>query len=548
MRQIKKIGRCIQLGVVLFFLVACNDEYIPGDTIRQQTPGSVAQIELFTNTEEFEKPITRNALADENNIQGSMPWVLVFRGDNNNAVFFEASRAIMSNSKLFVELTKTTSKSRLLIIANPPDKFFDGTTDNRNFDKVNIEAALSGKTYTQALTVLNSQKLNSPQVTIPYRGGYLPMSGLIALNTINDQTTIGTPADKMQLTRMLAKVTVENTASGFVLDGFTVVGAKQYGRFIQVAPAIGSGNKVNYLAQAPADPVSGISNGKDPVYIYESSAGETSVIVKGKYNGVTGYYRLVFKSANNTEMNIVRNKWYQFKIKSVKIFGYKTKEEAMAAPPSNIMAELLVIDENSMEITDNGLYYIGMSNSEFILHSSSVHTGLTAVTMTTNAPVGTLIKVEVTSENIAGSMTVSSNNIIPNGTVKKMEVKINLNNQFVSGILKITVGNLIRFVKVERKPIISWQETILTFSPGYVAARIESQGNSGDEWMTLSTDGVKYVDSEVVRSDSPGMIYLKLKKNGLGRLSRNGGIVYLNRKDSEGHLKLYIQQYGNPYV
>ncbi len=544
MKQIRIISRYLQVGIILFFLAACNDEYMPDGTTPQETSDGVLQIELFTNADEFEKPVTRAAATDENSLQGSMPWILVFRGDNNNAVFFEVSRAILSNGKLAVPLTKTNSKSRLIIITNPPAKFFDGATDNLNLDKTIINAALSGKTYGQALSILNTQKLSSPQITVPYAGGYLPMSASRNLNSINEQTTIGTPLNKVQLKRIVAKVTVENTATGFTLEGFTVVGAKQYGRLSEAAPIV-VGNKVNYFAQLPKDPVSGISNGKTPVYIYESSVGETSVIVKGKYNGETSYYRLAFKNSNNAPMSIARNKWYQFNIKNVKIAGYKTPQDAIVAPPSNIMAELLVIDQSSMEITDNGQYYIGMSNSEFYVYSNAAQNNLTAITITTNAPAGTLTKIEAVSVNPANSMTISSGNIVPDGTVKGMDVKVNLTSLFTTGTMRVTVGNLVRTVKVERKPIISWQETKLTFSPGYVSAKIESQGNGGDKWLTLSTDGIKYSDSEAVHPDSPGTIYLKVSNNGSGNLPRSGGVIYLGRKNSEGHVKLYVNQVSN---
>lgn len=542
MKQIRIIDRYLQLGVIMFFFAACNDEYIPGDTLPEETPGGIAQVALYTNTGEFEKPVTRAATTDENSIQGSVPWVLVFRGDNSNALFFEASRATISNGKLYVELTKTTNISRLLIIANPPDKFFDGTTDNKNFDKASINAALSGKTYSQTLIILNTEKLNSPQTTVPYVGGYLPMSGLIGLNSISNQTTIGTPSNKVQLTRMVAKVTVENTAAGFVMEGFTVIGAKQYGRFIQSAPAIPIGNKVNYFAQLPADPVNGISDGKAPVYIYESSVGETSVIVKGKYNNEIGYYRLVFKeTGNNNEINIMRNRWYQFKIKEVKMPGYKTPQDAIIAPPSNIMAELLVIDQNSMEIADNGQYYLGVSNSEFYIYSNSAQINLEAVAITTNAPAGVKTSIEIISANPTNTMVVSSGNIAPDGTVKGTNVKITITGPFTTGTLKITVGNLVRTVKVERKPIMPWGENNLTFTPSYVSARIESKGNGGNGWLTLSTDGVEYTDSEVVRPDRSGTIYLKVSSNETG-IARKEGVVYLARKDSEGHLRLHIDQ------
>lgn len=543
MKQIRIISCYLQLGIMLFFLAACNDEYMPGENIPGENPDGVAQVALFTNADDFERPVTRAAAADENSIQGSMPWVLVFRGDNNNAVFFELSRAIGSGDKLTVPLTKTTNKSRLLIIANPPDKFFDGTADNLSMDETVLMSKLSGKTYAQALAILNTQKLSSPQRSVPYAGGYIPMSASVNLNSINGQTTIGTPASKVQLIRIVAKVSIENTAPGFVLDGFTVTGAKQYGTFLQATSSVSPGNKVHYLAASPADPVSGISSGKDPVYIYESASGETSVIVKGKYNGVIGYYRLAFKDGNNTELSIARNKWYQFKIKDVKIPGYKTLQEAVTASPSNMMVELLVTDQSSMEITDNGKYYIGLTNSEFVVFSNGEQKNLTAVTVTNNAPSGTFTKVEVLSANPANSMAISSGNIVPNGTVRSTDVQVHLNKPFTSGFLRITVGNLIRTVRVARQATMPWQGTRAIFNSEYVAGKIESQGNGGLTWISLSTDGVKYSSTEVTR-DNPGTIYLKVDPN-RSINARDGGVVYLARKNERGHHKIYISQLPN---
>lgn len=541
MKHIRTICRYLQLGIILFILAACNDEYIPGDTMSEETSEDVILVELFTSAQEFQKPVTRAAMANENSIQGSMPWVLVFRGDNDNAMFFEVSRAIDSNGSLAVPLTKTTSKSRIFIIANPPDQFFDGTVDNLSMDKTLLTSKLSGKTYTQALAILNTQKLSSPQVSVPYAGGYLPMSASVNLNSINEQTTIGSVANKVLLTRIVAKVTVENLSQNFKLEGFTVTGAKQYGGFLQSSLLISTGNKVDYSALSPADPVSGISSGNDPIYIYESAAGETSVIVKGRYNNVIGYYRLVFKDSNNTLMSIGRNKWHQFKIKNVNISGYKTFEEAIVASPSNIMAELQVIDQSSMEINDNGQYYIGLTNSEFIVYSNVAQNNLTAVTVTHDAPLGIFTKTEVLSASPVSSMSISVGNIIANGSVGGTDIKINLKQEFNNGSIKLTIGNLDRVVQVKRIPMVMWQESNIVFNPGYVSAKIDSQGNGGSSWLTLSTNGVNYTDNEVTRLDNPGTVHLKVGNNS-GNLLRSGGVVYLARKDSQGHSKLYITQ------
>lgn len=520
------------LGVALLFWAACSERYLSCDAVPEIPAGGVVEVGLFLNAGKFEKPVTRTQASDEDDPVGTMPWVLVFRGDTDEAVFFEASRALISHGKPAVPLTKAAGRSRLLIIANPPDTFFDGTTDGMYFDKTGITNVLSSKTYAQALTILNTPKLGSAQPVNPYGGGYIPMSASVDLNGIDEQTTIGSPGGKVLLIRIVAKVTVESTAADFILEGFTVTGAKRYGRLIQSAPLVPSGNTVDYA----------LPYSTDPLYIYESAAGETSVILKGRYGSETCYYRLAFQDGNGSLLGIARNKWYQFKIKEVTAPGYGTVGEALAAPPSNIVAELTVIDQNAMEITDNGQYYVGLSNSGVIVYSNTAQSNLTAVTVITNAPAGTPTGTEILSVSPANSMSVSSESITPTGADYSAEVKITTSNLFSTGTLKITVGNLIRTIKVERRPVISWAGSILAFDPGYVSARIADAGTGSSGWLQVSVDDSKYVDTEVVRTDSPGTIYLKIDRNEPGSLSRGGGVVYMARKDAEGHLKLYIDQ------
>ncbi|WP_294080453.1 hypothetical protein [Proteiniphilum sp. UBA5384] len=519
-------------SITLLSLAACSEQYLSGDAIPEIPADGVIEVGLFLNAGEFEKPVTRTRTSDENDPMGTMPWVLVFRGDTDNAVFFEASRALISHGKPAVPLTKTTNRSRLLIIANPPDTFFDGVTDGLHFNKTGIENVLSGKTYAQALAVLNTTKLGSPQLLNPYEGSYIPMSASVGLNGIDGQTTIGSPGGKVSLIRVAAKVTVESTTANFNMEGFTVTGAKQYGRFIQPAPSLPPGNTVDYA----------VPYSTEPLYVYESAAGETSVIVKGRYHSETCYYRLAFQDDNGSAISIARNKWYQFKIKEVTIPGYGTAGEALTAPPSNIVAELTVIDQNAMEITDNGQFYLGLSNSGMIVYSNTAQSNLTAVTIITNAPAGTPALTEILSVSPAHSMSISSGSIAPTGADYNTEVKIAISNVFSAGILKITVGNLIRTIKVERKPVIPWPGSTIAFGPGYVSARIAEQGTGSSGWLTLSVDGSEYVNTEVVRADGPGTVYLKIGRNEPGNLSRGGGVAYVGRKDSEGHLKLHIDQ------
>lgn len=62
-------------------------------------------LELFTRAGTYGEPATRAGYADEDGI-GTNPWVLVFKGNTNSAVFAEAVQAFENpaTSKIYVTL------------------------------------------------------------------------------------------------------------------------------------------------------------------------------------------------------------------------------------------------------------------------------------------------------------------------------------------------------------------------------------------------------------------------------------------------------------
>lgn len=542
----RKIINIYLLAAILLSLTACHDEYDTGKGAPRIE--EKIQVKLFVDAGDFQKPLAQTKSAMEEQILGRMPWVFVFRGNDDNAIFEEASLATPKTNTPMVYLTRTNSPSRLLILANPPDRFFDGTTDGLELNSTAISNALSGKTYAQAINILNTARLNSPQEQNLYTGDYIPMTATWNLSSIDGQTTIGSSGDKIQLERIVAKVTV-NSYADFIIEGFTVIGANRYGRlFPSLASPTPKGSTTNYIASAPADPVSGIATSLDAVYIYPASSSDaTSVIIKGKFNSVTGYYRVVFKDSGTGKLlDIVQNKWYQFNLTKVDGPGYSTLETALKAKPSNnITAELLVTDRNSMEIVDNGQFYLGLTNSEVIVYSGTEETKLHIATLMNNAPAGTYIHAGVQSSSPEGTLNIIPGNMLTNGTVTASDIKANLSKSFSSGTIRLTVGNLTRNITIKRENRLTPQGGVLQFSPNYVSAKIESLGSTADQWITLSADGVNYSDKEVVNSHRPGIIYLRIGENKPGGIMRKNGIVCLTRNNNQGHLKLYINQAPN---
>lgn len=83
------------------------------------------------------------------------------------------------------------------------------------------------------------------------------------------------------------------------------------------------------------------------VAVTETSAGVANVIIKAKYKGKEGYYKVgLYMDANKTsQYALLRNHNYTITVTKVNDYGFSTKEEAIKAEPENrLVAE--VVDDN----------------------------------------------------------------------------------------------------------------------------------------------------------------------------------------------------------
>ena len=83
------------------------------------------------------------------------------------------------------------------------------------------------------------------------------------------------------------------------------------------------------------------------VAVTETSAGVANVIIKAKYNGVEGYYKVgLYNDGNKTsQFALLRNHNYTITVTKVNAPGFKTKEEAIKAKPENRI-EAQIVDDN----------------------------------------------------------------------------------------------------------------------------------------------------------------------------------------------------------
>ena len=84
------------------------------------------------------------------------------------------------------------------------------------------------------------------------------------------------------------------------------------------------------------------------VAVTETSAGEANVIIRAKYNGKEGYYKVgLYKDAKTKkdQYALLRNHNYTITVTKVNDYGFKTLDEAIKAQPENRI-EAEVVDDN----------------------------------------------------------------------------------------------------------------------------------------------------------------------------------------------------------
>lgn len=140
------------------------------------------------------------------------------------------------------------------------------------------------------------------------------------------------------LIRQVAKTTI-TVEEGVKVAGFSLWGVKGVNSASKgsIAP-IGW----NYEANSPtiaADESYGATSESyttSPIYMYETAAAKSRVVVKATYKGVVGYYPIAYyENGTNSEMPLLRNHHYQVIIKAVNATGYETEEEAIKGIPGN---------------------------------------------------------------------------------------------------------------------------------------------------------------------------------------------------------------------
>lgn len=271
---------------------------------------------------------------------------------------------------------------------------------------------------------------------------------------------------KISLTRQCAKITctVDAAVSNFEITDLHVWHSASKG---SIAPAKYEESTNENLAETTdlMDDTKPIVGGPAAVVaVNETSAGKADIIIKAKYKGTKGFYKvaLYYKKddGKTAQYALVRNHNYIVKVKSVNDAGYATEAEALKAEPENRL-KVTVVDDNP-EIFDMIAckdYELGVCGTQTV-DASSTTAPITLVTnlKPENTTDNNLYKVEISSDApwiTSWSPGSQSTTTSPDsGTKFVLNLTLVANNKSEKpreGTITITSGDLKRTITIHQE-------------------------------------------------------------------------------------------------
>nr|WP_129729699.1 DUF4906 domain-containing protein [Parabacteroides goldsteinii] len=581
----KLIYNITRLGCffTLMFLLACDNEVLlSGSPGFGNESDNKVKIEIFNRADSYNLPATR--AANEWSVGGD-PWVLVFRGGDDNATFVEAVQAVEAagTGKRYVLLTKQNDGSsyQILILANPKQKYYYGSQE---YDFANFPAGLpvGGKLSVICNNLRTEVFTPSAGNYMPYNNGEtIPMSYLLkGLTGIDNTTKIanvdGTP---LLMTRVIAYVLVFNEDSRFKFKGIaTVANVPRQGQWHNLGTDI-MNSGTNLTAYRKDDSYSsnlitatGENTNGNPVYLYETNTRETDtyMILQGEYEGKNYYYKMAMVDMydQSNPKNLLRNNGYIFQIKQVLGAGYETIADAQLSNASNVnlKTELVVNDSDTHEIIANDSYYLGVSNSVFIAYTNS-KVEYNIFDFITNCTVdfhnANTIKGNISSDLFR--LSSPDDGIIP--IVESTNPRKTSAKAFISGGLAdqayvtLKLGNLEKVVEVKQRSAIPSGGEVLGYIPSgdsysgrtmnyYCLSASLDDAISTKNWIKLRPSSMVSRNDTTNITVDDGKIFIEVEPNSMG--TTRSGTVNLTTISSNSpsgsstqRIKIDITQLGN---
>lgn len=277
---------------------------------------------------------------------------------------------------------------------------------------------------------------------------------------------------KISLIRQCAKVTVKTSVSNFEITDLHVWHSASKG---SIAPAGYVESKNENLAETTdlMDDTKPIAGGSAVVAVNETSAGKADIIIKAKYNGTEGFYKVaLYKDDSKTaQYDMVRNHNYIVNVTSVNGVGYADETEALKAEPENRL-KVTVVDDNPQIVDMIACkdYELGVCGTQTVAATNGNDPIIVPITLVTNlkeddAKDGKLYKAEISSDaqswitactlNSKSTTTPTSpDESAPSGTKFVLNLTLTANDKSEDprkGTITITSGDLKRTITILQK-------------------------------------------------------------------------------------------------
>ena len=356
-----------------------------------------------------------------------------------------------------------------LDMKNCTEAYAAATADTDGYKKIKINLPKGTETVhlvanVPGLTKAQAEKLDAMDDITPDLSKPICWGKAILSDLMKDS--------KISLTRQCAKITctVDAAVSNFEITDLHVWHSATKG---SIAPAgyKESTNKNLATSTDLMDDTKHIEGGSAAVVaVNETSAGKADIIIKAKYNGTEGFYKVALykKDTNKTEQYaLVRNHNYKVKVISVNDPGYATEAEALKAQPENRL-QVTVVDDNP-EIVDMIAckdYELGVCGTQTVAATSTT----APITLVTNLKAenttdNNLYKVEISGDAKSwitswsqGSQSTttprSPDESAPKGTKFVLNLTLVANNKSENareGTITITSGDLKRTIKIRQE-------------------------------------------------------------------------------------------------
>ena len=325
---------------------------------------------------------------------------------------------------------------------------------------VNIPAGCR-EAFNAAETLADMQKITMSNTIFGSQS--ITANGLPMVSDLDPYTALNSTTLKDKVAKLkfaYARIDGTNKATGFTLASCQGLNFRQDSYLIERTPLA---SPVDVFNTTATDQLSGI-------YLFESPGSTpTDLLIEGTNTGFgKGYYKIRIAYGDDKKTyDIRRGVRYAVNITSVKGPGYASAEEAIANEPSNVEVDITVDDPTSSDITiSNGGYYLGLSNSEYIIYADEAR-GVIATTLSFKVP-ETVTNANITIEAGKG-ITLSANqpglNVSDNGhsatiqgldnTVKTIPIRINVESAASTGSVKFRIGDIVKELKVVKKEYLS---------------------------------------------------------------------------------------------